>query len=211
MTLVGAIVGIIHPEALQKMKYSKHGGNNENTGPKYSYTPTPSPSPTLLSHNNKFRRKRKKSHMCVIQRVPREPPSRASSQDNHNESEGLAFTPWDLNFVTNKWSKLANHTQLTTPHKKRQGYNTRGEVTTRDNPPQFISPNPQQLPTSETETQQTTRTSPPYICHHLNRNTSTNASKNTSIGGSEDGKKTHSTPCAKLRLQPNKKQHRRNS
>ena len=150
--------------------------------------------------------------MCVIQKVPRVPPSRASSQDNHNKSEGLVFTPWELNFVTNKWSKHANHTQLTTPHKKRQGHNTRGEVTTVDNPPTIIFPNPQQIPTSETKSHQTIHTSPPNdICHHQKRDTSTNASKSTPIGGSEDGKKTHSTPCAKLRLQPNKNQHRRNS
>ena len=134
----------------------------------------------------------------MTQKVPRRPPSETSSQDNHNEQEGLVFTPWDLNWGTNKGGELANHTQLTTPHKKRQEDNSRGEITTKVNPPQSIYPNPQ-----------TTLTSPSYICHQLN--TSTNASKNTSIGGSGDGKKTHSTPGAKLRLQMDKKQLRRNS
>ena len=150
--------------------------------------------------------------MCVKLKIPREPPNQVSTQNEQNKTKKPAFTPWEPNFVTNKWSKHANHTQLPTPHKERQGPKTRGEVTTVANPPTITFPNPQQITISETKSHQTIHTSPPSnIVHPHNRSTSTNVSKTTPLGVREDGKGNHSTPCMATILQPNQDRKRKNS
>ena len=132
MAVIVACIGIVEPKILKETKSPQLDYRKENLEPHHNLT---APFPTTLSPSHKTRRKRGGIHTCVTHRLPRGPPSEISSQDSPNKQEGPIFTPCELNGDTNRGGELANHTQLPTPHKKRQEDNSRGEITTKVNPP----------------------------------------------------------------------------